>query len=839
MTHSPLFAGYRSPAAHFDESFLADGTPRPAWQSLIAALEAGGAEALMRQADTLRRMVEHDGVTYNVYADPKGADRPWTLDPVPLIISPEDWQVIADGIAQRAQLLDRTLADLYGPQHLIAEGLLPPALAFGHPGYLWPCQGITPPGDRWLHLYAADLARSEDGRWWVIHDRTQGPSGIGYAMQNRRLVSRGLLELFRQSHIAHFTEFLGVLRDSLTRMAPVAPGETPRVVLLTPGPWNETYFEHSLLARHLGFALVEGQDLTVRQDRMYLKTLQGLQPVHGILRRLDDDYCDPAELRADSALGIPGLLAAVRAGNVVVANGLGSGVLETTGIHGFLPAICERLLGETLALPSVATWWCGEAPALEHVIEHLEELVIKPAFPGMSPEPIFGHRLKAAERAALVERLRATPHAFLAQEWVRLSQAPSLQDNGSLAPRAVGIRVFALATPDGYVVMPGGLARVAPQRDDDVVSMQRGGASKDIWVRSAAPVAREALVSPPIAPHELIRTSATIPSRIAENLFWLGRYGERCEAHTRLLRAGLNRLSDSDDEGMCASQSLARICHALQLLPREQEGAEGDARLPDDADWLAAILDGDAPNSLLANARRLQRAGSQVRERLSADNWHALSRLPQVLEQATPGIGGAAEALDNTMLICVSLAGFAMDDMTRDDGWRFLLLGRRIERLAGLGALLGHFLASPPALRDGGLEWLLEATDSIITYRSRYQRRPEMLPVLDLVVFDRDNPHALGFQLEVLNRYLAPLGRDFGMDFTSDPAALLETLRRFDPTRFHNLVLLDEAAPGGAPLEALQTFAWRAQSLAFELSDELSLRFFSHAERAVHTAEAA
>ncbi|MGL4313203.1 MAG: alpha-E domain-containing protein, partial [Sphingomonas sp.] len=348
---------------------------------------------------------------------------------------------------------------------------------------------------------------------------------------------------------------------------------------------------------------------------------------------------------------------------------------------------------------------------------------------------------------------------------MRLSQAPSLQRNGSLAPRAVGIRVFALATPEGYVVMPGGLARVAPQSDDDVVSMQRGGASKDIWVRSEAPVAREALVSPPIAPHELIRAESTIPSRIAENLFWLGRYGERCEAHTRLLRAGLNRLSGTDDEGLRANQSLASICHALHLLPRNADADVGEAPPPSDADWLAAIFDGKAPNSLLANARRLQRAGSQVRERLSADNWHALNRLPQVLEQAPPGIGGAAEALDNAMLICVSLAGFALDDMTRDDGWRFLLLGRRIERLAGLGGLIGHFLAGGRDLQNDGLEWLLEATDSIITYRSRYQRRPEMLPVLDLVVFDRDNPHALGFQLDVLTRYLGRLGRDFGMRF--------------------------------------------------------------------------
>ncbi|GAA5180603.1 circularly permuted type 2 ATP-grasp protein [Niveibacterium umoris] len=831
----PLFAGYRCPPHHFDEAFDAEGRPRAAWAALVAALEAGGAETLERQSEALRRMVELDGVTYNVYADPKGADRPWALDPIPMVIGAADWQTISQGIAQRADLLDRTLADIYGPQDLIREGLLPPALAFGHPGYLWPCQGISPAGGRWMHVYAADLARSEDGRWWVIHDRTQGPSGVGYASQNRRLVARSQFDVFRHAQVAPLADFLRALRDALGSMAPVAQGETPRIVLLTPGPWNETYFEHSLLARHLGFALVEGQDLTVRQDRVFMKTLQGLQPVHAILRRLDDDYCDPAELRTDSALGVPGLLAAVRAGNVLVANGIGSGVLETTGIHGFLPGICERLLGAPLRLPSVATWWCGEAPALEHVLEHLDELVIKPAFPGMSPAPVFGHRLDAAGRAALAERLRATPHAFLAQEWVRLSQAPSLLANGRIGPRSVGLRVFAVATPEGWRVMPGGLARVAQDFDDDIVTMQHGGASKDIWVQSPSPVSREALAHPPITPPELVRAGAIVPSRIAENLFWLGRYAERCEAQVRLLRAALNRLGDADEEAQRALLSLAAVARS-QLLLDEKDESTG---LPEDAVWLAAVLDPKAPNSLLANARRLQRAGSQIRERLSADNWHALNRLPQVLEGAPKGLAGVAETLDHAMLLCVSFAGFAMDDMTRDDGWRFLLLGRRIERLSGLGGLLGDFLGGDSPRHAESLEWLLEACDSIITYRSRYPRAPELLPVLDLLVFDRDNPHALGFQLDVLARYMSRLGRDFGVAFEHDPAPLLDTLRRFDPTRFHNLALLGEAAPGQAPVEALGAFATRAQRFGWNLSDELSLRFFSHADRAVQTAEAA
>jgi uncharacterized circularly permuted ATP-grasp superfamily protein/uncharacterized alpha-E superfamily protein len=836
------FDDYTPFASHFDEAFTARGDSRSHWAPLVASFARSGDDRLANLTQSLARAVQLDGVSYNVYADPKGATRPWPLDPLPVLIPPNEWHEISAGVAQRARLLDRLLADVYGPRTLLAEGLLPPALVFGHPGYLWPCQGVEPPGGNWLHIYAADLARSEDGRWWVIHDRTQGPSGAGYAMQNRLLVSRGLNSLFRGMSIERLAPFFRILRESLTSRAPTK-GDAPMVVLLTPGPYNETYFEHSLLSRHLGFPLVEGQDLTVRDERVFLKTLHGLQPVHAILRRLDDDYCDPTELRTDSALGIPGLLGAVRAGNVLVANALGTGLLETTGLQGFLPPVCERLLGEPLALPSVATWWCGEAPALEYVLEHLDSLVIKPAFPSMHMEPVFGHLLDEKEREALAERLRATPRAFQAQEWVRLSTVPTLREHGNIVPRSVGLRVYALATADGYVVMPGGLARVAHDADDDVVTMQHGGASKDVWIISDGPVSTETLIRPPIAPHELVRATGVVPSRIAENLFWLGRYSERCEMQTRLLRAALARLAETGEGGSRALDSLTDVCRTLGVLPErdsDDDAAESDARATaSDSEWIAAVFDAQLPCSLLANAQRLQRAGSQVRERLSADNWHALNRMPEIIETIPVGLSGALEALDRTMLLCVSFAGFAMDDMTRDDSWRFLLLGRRIERLAGLAGLIGSFMREPSELREEGLEWLLEAADSIITYRSRYQRQPELLPTLDLVVFDADNPHAIAFQLDVLGRYLRRLGQSYGLAFRHDPQRLAQTLAQFDPTRFHNLNLLIEATPGADPIDALANFADEALALAYGLSDEIGLRFFSHAEREFRLAVAA
>ena len=350
-----------------------------------------------------RRLIIENGVTYNVYADPQGRDRPWQLDPLPLLIDHREWRELEAGLKQRAQLLNALLADLYGPQKLIADGVVPAELAFGHPNFLWAAHGTRPHGDTWLHLYAADLARAPDGRWWVLSDRTQTPSGPGYALENRAIIARVLPGLVNQLGTRPLTGFFNTLRQSLTRLADDA--SPPLVVVLTPGPFNETYFEHAYLARQLGLPLVLGQDLTVRDDSVFLKTLAGLRRVHAILRRLDDDFCDPLELRAGSALGVPGLLGAVRAGRVVLANALGSGVLESAAWLGFLPGAARVLLGESLRLPSVATWWCGEKPALEYAIAHLDRLVVKPAFPNQKFEPRFGRDLGEEEIAAVILRL--------------------------------------------------------------------------------------------------------------------------------------------------------------------------------------------------------------------------------------------------------------------------------------------------------------------------------------------------------------------------------------------------------------------------------------------------
>lgn len=823
-----LLEPYAPVAARWDEMVDERGRPRAHWVGFLDQLAALPAGAMLDRSFFVDEALASDGVSHNAHAGPGAASRPWELDLLPLVLPADEWRGIAAAVAQRARLLDAVLRDVYGPQTLLAEGLIPPALVFGQRGFLWPAHGVQPPGGAMLHLYAADLARSPDGGWWVIADRTRGPAGAGYALQNRITLARALPDAFRELHVEPLAPFFTALSDSLFRVSPTH-GEAPLAVLLTAGPATDTYFEHAFLARHLGFPLVEGQDLVVRGDSVYLKTLHGLRRVHAILRRLEDASCDPVELRADSVLGVPGLLHVVRAGNVVVANALGSGVLESGAFTAYHAGVSERLFGEELAMRSIATWWCGEEAALEHVAAHLDQLVVKPAYPSIRAEPVFGHTLDAAGRRHLLERVRAQPHAWVAQEWVRLSQAPTWSREGEiLVPRAATIRVFAVSTPTGWSVLPGGLTRVAPH-DGDVVSMKWGGSSKDTWILADRPVVRVPLRRPRLGVDDVVQGAIDIPSRVGEGLFWMGRYAERCEGLARLARAALVRLADAGPQPSAALASLVGAGARIEMLPAAASTRERRAvpAVPaDPAAFLQAVVDPSVPGGVAANVARLHAASGQVRERMSTDNWHVLNQLPGRLPGPGATLGEALDALDAIMTTCVSLAGFALDDMTRDESWHFLLLGRRLERLAHLAAVVSHVLELPAPARPEALEWLLEAANGIVTYRARYRRAPELLPVVHLVVLDESNPHAVAFQLRELasgvGRLVAELGgAPASAALDAVHAALRATpLAPFEPER-------------GEPLEeacrALSSTLAAAERAAYALSDDLQRRYFSHA----------
>jgi uncharacterized circularly permuted ATP-grasp superfamily protein/uncharacterized alpha-E superfamily protein len=752
-----LLADYPRGGAAFDEAFFSDGRLRPHYACFAEAFRQLEAPELRRRRESCRRLLHEQGVTYNVYQDAsdQGLEQPWQLDPIPLVLAADEWHSLEAALIQRATLINQVLADCYGPQELIRSRWLPPALVFAQPDFLRPCRGVRAARGTYLHFYAADLARSADGRWWVISDRTQIPTGAGYALANRLVTSRVLPEPFRNCHVHRLAGFFRAMQASLTALAP-SRTDNPRVVFLTPGPYNETYFEQSYLARYLGYMLVEGQDLTVRDDRVYLKTLSGLEQVHVILRRVDDDFCDPLELRNDSILGVPGLLEALRAGNVAVANSLGTGLLQSPSVMAFLPGLCRRLLGEELKIPSIATWWCGQESAKRHVLQNLDRLPVKPAFRWDPFGSDSAPKLTAAQRDDLRRRIEFQPHLFAAQEQIQLSTAPSWGPGG-LMPRPVALRVYLVAVDGTYKAMPGGLTRVGTEGNLRSVSMQHGGASKDTWVLSEQPVEEVTLLQASADGVQLRRVGNNLPSRLADNFFWLGRYAERADATARLLRSALARFTP--EHTGAAMQPLTPILQTLKLPvefdPDADAAADHHSQL--EMGLLAAIFDLERPGSLRSTTEYLQRLGIFLRERTSNDLWQVLRTLAERLSMpaSTLGMlaGDAMGVLNQALLSLAAFHGLARENMTRAHGWRFLDMGQRIERSIYLCTFLDHALNSPEADNASVLEAVLEVGDSTITYRGRYNVVPNIATVYDLILLDDTNPRSLLFQLNQLVKH--------------------------------------------------------------------------------------
>jgi uncharacterized circularly permuted ATP-grasp superfamily protein/uncharacterized alpha-E superfamily protein len=817
VTVWPLSPDYEVPEGHFDELRTKNGSLREPWQTFVASTELR-AEYLSQAQQRVARQIDENGVTYNVFATADETQRPWSVDVLPLIVTAPEWERLARGLRQRARLLNAVAADIYGPQSLMRAGLLPPALIFRHPGYLRACHDVRPIDGVFLYLMAFDLARGADGEWRIIGTRTQAPSGVGYALENRAIMSRVLPDAFHSLHVHPVSPFFHDLREMLLSGAP-STGEAPHVVVLTPGPYSETYFEHAYLARQLGFPLVEGGDLTVRDERLFLKTVSGLRPIHAVLRRLDDDYCDPLELRSDSRLGVAGLLQTCRAGNVLMANSFGLGVLESPALLAFLPPICERILHETLETPAIATWWCGEASALDDARRRLQEGVIKPAFADASMEPVFVSDLDASARLEWANRLGTTADEYVVEEFLPLSHAPVWHD-GRLESRALMLRVFLLADGHGdYRVMPGGLSRIAGA-DRHVVSGQRGGSSKDTWVLS------ELAVAPVAAAAERRRMSASngeaqTSSRAAEHLFWLGRYAERSENSARLLRSVLNRLTDADGVSARLHRTFVRACARQDLF--EQPPAESSASAIV-SELMAGLLDQHNRRSLGFNVEQTVRVAGAVRDRLSTDNWRVLIRLLQLFTRASPrlDLDDALELIDNALLSLVAVGGLEMAHMTRDDGWRFLSLGRHLERLHFVASTLADVAPEHASAGPGLLEWLLELSDSLLTYRVRHMQQPEWDSVVELMLIDERNPRSGSFQLAKLAKHVRLL----------PDANLIDVLTEADRLLYASRLGLD-AEQGelfGGERWRLETLLTGCRHVAQRLGNELSLRYFSHVD---------
>ena len=818
-----------------DEMFDHDGNLRPHWAYYIQALDQLGPDEVSQRQKEILKLIRENGVTYNVYGDPDGSSRPWQLDAVPLLISNENWQSIEHGLLERAELLNLILTDIYGPRELIRLGLLPVDLLYNHSGFLRACDQIRIPSKHQLVLYAADLARGPDNRMWVIGDRTQAPSGAGYALENRLVMSRIFPKIFRNSQVQRLDGFFQSLRTGLQQIAP-QNADMPRIVVLTPGPFNETFFEHAYLASQLGYPLVQGNDLTVRDGYVWLKSLNGLQRVDVIMRRLDDSFCDPLELREDSRLGVPGLLEVARRGNVSIANPPGSGFLESPGLLPFLPKIAEHFFGHRLSLPSAATWWCGQAKECSYVLNNLHKLVIKPICRGATTS-IFGHLLTQQQLADLRDRIQANPALYVGQEHEHFSTAPSLI-SGQLQPRQALLRCFMVAESGSYQLMPGSLTRSAVQQGDVPVSNQMGAMSKDTWVIASKTQDHTHLPENINNKHISRHYNNTLPSRVAENLFWVGRYAERTEGSIRLLRTTVKKLYiNPDATNPHYVSSLQAILRGLTNITSTYPGfldeeAESLFNAPDD-ELLSLMLDEERAGSIANNQRCLLEASYGVRNLWSSDSWRVMDEIKSHLEKSQQltetTLWNMQEHMDRLITRLSAFSGLIMESMTRGDGWLFLDMGRRLERALLLISLLRSSFSTAQAEGAENLlmESLLDTSDNLICYRQHYRSSIELPSFTELLILDKNNPRSLAYQCARIQEHLNKTPRkQINAQLSPDERLILEACSLID---LINLTELTEVSSGNKREQFDQTLS-RLYHLLVTLSDVITATYFQHGQ---------
>jgi uncharacterized circularly permuted ATP-grasp superfamily protein/uncharacterized alpha-E superfamily protein len=794
-----LLQHYTAQSPTYDEMWTeipSRSFPRDHWKPLVDELESLGASELHQRSLEIQRLLRENGVTYSIYNDPNGLHRAWKLDSVPFVVGEADWHIIERGLQQRVELLNLILSDIYGERRLIAQRLLPSELIFAHHGFLRPCSGIAFPTNdalrRQLRIYAADMARGPDNRMWILSDRTQAPSGAGYALENRLVMNRALPNAFAAMTSAGMTvrrlvPFFSALQESLLAIVPEQT-RNPHIVILTPGPGNEAHFEHAYLASSLGYSLVQGEDLTVRDGYVWLRSLGGLQRVDVILRRVDDSFCDPLELRADSQLGVAGLVEVVRRGNVALANPLGSGILENPALMAFLPNLARHFLGEDLMLPSAATWWCGQEQERRYVLENLASLIIKPIDRIGADHAVFGRELSTQDLARLRATIEREPSRYVGQEYVNFSTTPSFV-NGTLEPRYAVLRSFLIARDGGYLAMPGGLTRAAHDKNTFLVSNQTGGVSKDTWVLAYEPEEspyRVRISEEADSTNEQSQTAQeySLSSRTAENLFWVGRYAERAQTTARLLRTILQQRVELVPQGFAQGVSsgssrtdtafLQTLLCTLTQMTMTYPGFVGEesaeALLHPEAELLSVTLAGERTGSIASTLLAFIRSVYAVRERLSADTWRVIGDLERYWDdlQAATGVDDISDetrlrlvqtALDRVIASLASFLGLNMESMGYDEGWFLLDAGRRLERTLQMASMLRSMLTfkQEAAVEQLLLERMLDVHECLMTYRSRYRSRLHIASVLDLLLFDRTNPRSMVYQLERLQKRVEDL----------------------------------------------------------------------------------
>jgi uncharacterized circularly permuted ATP-grasp superfamily protein/uncharacterized alpha-E superfamily protein len=782
----------RGPVIGYDEFVDEAGHVRPAWAELADAVGDRGRAGLSRLSSAVRQLVDNDDITYTRVDPAKGPaavghgePRPWRLDPLPLVVSAPDWDVLEAGLVQRSRVLNAVLADLYGSRRVLTEGVLPPELLFAHPGYVRAANGIEVPGHHQLFMHACDVSRRSDGSFGVNADWTQAPSGAGYALADRRVLAQALPDLYEHVGPRPTTPFAQALRLALIDAAPDGV-QDPVVVVLSPGIYSETSFDHAYLATLLGFPLVESADLVVRDGKLWMRSLGTLKRVDVVFRRVDATYTDPLDLRADSRLGVAGLVEAQHRGTVTVVNTVGSGILESAGLQRFLPQLATRLLGESPLLSSAPSYWGGIDNERSHLLANLSSLLIRPTIGGQT---LVGPTLSAERLADLAAAISAMPWQWVGQELPEFSSAPT-SHAAELSAGGVGMRLFTVAQRGGYAPMLGGLGYVlAPGPSAYTLKTV---AAKDIWVQPTDRSRTEAVTLPaPETPAKAgAGTLAVSSPRVLSDLFWMGRYGERAENMARLLIAARRRYHEfrhrqEISESQCVPVLIAALGHITGTDPGPDDQAETIAIAPSTL-W-SLTMDPDRPGALVHSVDRLALAARAVRDQLSSDTWVVLAGVERALAHPAEPPDSLAEAdaalsaaQSQTLMGMLTLAGVAAESMVQDVGWTIMDIGKRIERGLALTALLDATLTTvlAPAAERTVIESALIATESAVTYRRRTAGQVSVAAVAELMLFDPTNPRSLVYQLERLRIDLGDLPGSSGSSRPQRMVAEISTLLR-------------------------------------------------------------
>ena len=774
---------YKEKINSYDEVIDLNGKIKPYWQGIFDTLESIGLEELEFRNQEIIKKLRENGVTYNVYDSAKESDRAWKLDPIPFLLHESEWESIEKGLKQRARLLDLILKDLYGPQTLIKNAIIPAELVFDNSGFLLPCFDIRQKLDIQLINYAADLARGPDGKIWLLDNRTQSPSGSGYALENRIVMSKVFPELNKKTYRKRLSPYFSQLQQTVDSLGNNS-NENPNVVFLTPGPGNETYFEHVYLSSYLGYTLVQGNDLVVRDGFLWLKSIDQLERVDVIIKRLDDVWCDPLELRKDSLLGIPGLLQIIRLGNVAVVNPPGTSILENYGLMAFMQNACKFLLKEPLLMSSVATWWCGQTKELNFVLANLPKLIIKKTNRKQGFRSIYGRLLTIEELAELKNKILENPKEYVAQEEVSLSTTPSFI-NGSIEPRYAALRAFLIADGDDYKVMQGGLTRSSALKDKFEISNQLGGISKDTWIiTDKLTNYQEKSVERKNTNNQL---NNSLTSRNAENLFWLGRMCERTIALRGFLKIILNRLNENvtkhgNKQPEFLEVLLKSLTHLTQTYPGFVGKVDGES---DIADYNEAIFD-DPIIELLLLINDPKKAGSvayniqsllytinQVSEKWNHDTRRIINLVEDSLialkKTNTKNINNVNHALDKLHIRLFSFYGNIYETLPRDNGFYLLESGKTIERILSLLSVFRSTFNFKKIEEEEVvlMEAILENHHLLAQYRHIYKSHWSLKAVINMVFLEKNLPYTLTYLLDTLSNYLSKLPNTYQRAFTA------------------------------------------------------------------------